>query len=667
MAGGSIIRWAAWLLSSGLGLGLGVATAWAQPSGPDSVQHFFSPAQLQGARLSPSGRWMMAQTSTPGRRVGLMLFDLQGSDAPRFIEASPKDDVIEFHWVSDDWLVFKVVSPADRSNRPPGPGLVALRRDGRESRLLINREYEYEDAMQRKRYLNPDHFYLALGAPGSNEVIVGQAVWDAQGEFSHVEPRAINVTSGTVRSLLDKAPRADAWLFDSQSRARVARHTVAGVTTTHWADQNGVWRVIAKAPMYKQRFSPRYVDGEGGLVVSTTERDGSMALRRFDFDSGQPRPEALVATPGFDSGFSVRRHENGTVLGLDLLTDADTPLWFSPTMKALQATVDAKFPDHLNTIECRRCDKPDTVLIFSRSDRDPGHIILWRPQQDKWQLLGDSLPGIDPRRMAALDFHRSKARDGEDLPIWVSLPPAAAGTAAAAPKPMPAVVLVHGGPFSRGSSWRWKAEAQFLASRGYVVIEPEFRGSRGYGENHHRAGWKQWGQAMQDDVTDALRFAVGKGWVDPGRVCIMGSSFGGYAALMGLIREPDSYRCGIAHAALSDLRALYDFHWSDESEHARRYALPVVMGDKLKDAALLAAGSAVDQAAQIKAPLLLAHGSLDRRVPIEHAERMLAKLRQAGRDVEWQLYPDEGHGFFFDQNRFDYYRRVEAFLAKHLK
>jgi len=645
-----------------------MATAWAQAPAsatPASVETFFSQPKLRSADLSPSGRWMAALTSVPGRRVGFQIFDLEGKVAPAFIEASPKDDVDWFQWVSDDWLVFSVVSPADRSLQRESGGLVALRRDGSSSRLLINREYENEDPFKRQRYLDPDHSYLALGAPGSNEIIVGQFVSDVRGELSHVTPRVVNVTTGGVRTLLDDAPRADAWLFDHKGRARVASHTKDGVITTWWADVAGKWRELSKAPIYDHVFAPEYVEGDDTLVVRTIDRTGALELRRFDFATGKPGASTLITTPGFNSGVDERiDRATGRVLGLEVTTDARAAVWFSPTLKALQEKVDAKFPDNVNRIWCSGCENASWVLVHTSSDRDPGSFVLWRPQSDKWQLLGEARPDVSAARMAPLEFHRTKARDGEDLPVWVTrpLPQHAPGA-----KPAPAVVLVHGGPFLRGVTWDWRPESQFLASRGYVVIEPEFRGSRGYGENHHRAGWKQWGRAMQDDVTDALRFAVKQGWVDGSRVCIMGGSYGGYSALIGLVRDPDQYRCGVAWAAVSDLRYLYDYHWSDQGTEGRRYNLPVVLGDKVKDADMLAAGSAVDQAGKIKAPLLLAHGARDRRVPIEHAENMLAAMRKAGKNVEWTRYADEGHSFFYDQNRFDYYRKVEAFLAKHLK
>jgi dipeptidyl aminopeptidase/acylaminoacyl peptidase len=230
------------------------------------------------------------------------------------------------------------------------------------------------------------------------------------------------------------------------------------------------------------------------------------------------------------------------------------------------------------------------------------------------------------------------------------------------------VVLVHGGPWSRSGAWGWRAEAQFLASRGWVVIEPQFRGSTGYGRAHLEAGWRQWGRAMQDDLADAVGWAVARGWVDPKRVCIAGGSYGGYAALMGLVRDPQLYRCGAAWMAVTDPRLL--FRWSfgvDVSDEVRQYGLPTLIGDPVADAARLAEVAPVEQAGRIAAPLLLAFGGNDRRVPIEHGERMRAALRAAGHEPEYVVYAEEGHGWLKLDNRLDFYRRLERFLAEHLK
>jgi dipeptidyl aminopeptidase/acylaminoacyl peptidase len=228
------------------------------------------------------------------------------------------------------------------------------------------------------------------------------------------------------------------------------------------------------------------------------------------------------------------------------------------------------------------------------------------------------------------------------------------------------VLLVHGGPQARGGSWRWDADSQFLASRGYLVVEPEFRGSMGYGAKLFRAGWKQWGLAMQDDVADATRWAVAQGLADGKRICIAGASYGGYATLMGLAQDPDLFRCGVAWAAVTDIDLMYGAHWSDFRGEYKREGMPLLIGDRVEDAAALKAASPVHNAERIRQPLLLAHGAWDVRVPIAHGEAMRDALKPHNSKVEWLVYDDEGHGWQKPANNIDFWGRVERFLARHI-
>lgn len=638
--------------------------AHAEPAAPPPVAAFFDPAKLQGAALSPSGRWLASMTNAPGRRVGFLIVDLEGKEGSHYIEPSTKDDVVWFSWVNEDWLVFRVFDPEDRNPYGLGSGLMSTRRDGAQSRMLIGRNWAPTDLVHKRRELPPDHYFLHLGAPGTNEVIVGERHEDVNYEYSHTTLKAIDVATGEVRTVQPDAPKSNLWWFDAKGRARVSSYEQGGTVTLHWADKTGTWREIAKAPRYKLPFWPAYIEDDESLVVTTPDASGFDEVRRFDFTTGKVGATASMTTPGFDGGPWVYRDSlSGKLQALRLDLDAETTVWLSPAMQKIQDEADSKFPGHVNRLSCVRCDNPKVVLIYSYSATDPGSYVLYRPQEGRWQLIGQARPDIDAGRMAPLSFHRIKARDGADLPVWVTRPRQAGAQA----KPGPTVVLVHGGPFLRDTFWQWDAQAQFLASRGYTVVQPEFRGTTGYGLAHSRAGWKQWGGAMLDDITDALHFAVAQGWSDASRVCIMGASYGGYATLMGLAKSPDQYRCGVALAAVSDLRFMYEFHWNDLSRAGKTYELPVVLGDLKTDAAMLEATSPLVQVARIKAPLLLAHGSADRRVPVQNGERMHDALRKAGKDVEWVLYEDEGHGFTVPKNELDYWSRVEAFLAKHLK
>jgi dipeptidyl aminopeptidase/acylaminoacyl peptidase len=303
--------------------------------------------------------------------------------------------------------------------------------------------------------------------------------------------------------------------------------------------------------------------------------------------------------------------------------------------------------------------------VRSFADVQPSLYRLFNRDTGRLVRLGAERPDVQPERMALTDFVRVKARDGLEIPCLLTLPRTAAGAPRDEPR-WPLVVLVHGGPWVRGSAWRWDAEAQFLASRGYAVLQPEFRGSEGFGAAHLRAGFKQWGRAMQDDLADTARWVIAQGLADPARVAICGASYGGYAALMGLVNDGGLFRCAVARAAVTDLLLLHDGNWSDISEPFRRYGLPQLVGDRRADEAMLVAHSPLQQAARIRNPLLLGHGLLDRRVPIEHGRRLRDAVKAHNGQVEWVEYEKEGHGFSFAEHEIDWWQRVERFLARHL-
>ena len=221
---------------------------------------------------------------------------------------------------------------------------------------------------------------------------------------------------------------------------------------------------------------------------------------------------------------------------------------------------------------------------------------------------------------------RYPARDGLEIPAYVTLPP---GREA---KALPLVLYVHGGPWVRGATWHWRDEPAFLAAHGYAVLEPEFRGSTGFGRRLFQAGWKEWGRAMQDDLVDGIDWLARRGTIDPSRVCIMGASYGGYAVMMGLARDAERYRCGINYVGVTDIMLMFDVTWSDmRNTDFLRYNAKELIGDPERDAAQFKATSPLANAAKIRAPVLMAYGGADRRVPLVHGERMRDALREQRR------------------------------------
>ncbi len=629
-----------------------LTSASAATNDPPPVEAFFARAKLQSAQISPSGQWLAITAAAGTGRLALAVVDTEGKQAPLITASFSNADITRFQWVNDERLVFTVADLFVGVGEERFGGLYSIKRDGSQQRQLARGARYHGEAL------------LAVPEGGGDVVVVGDYEFDLMADLASVNAYRVNVADGRREALTQNLPaHTKGWLFDPRGEPRVIVTTSDGTATLFWrSSRETAWRQIASYPEFRMGFRPVAVDGQGtlyGVVEEGQARTG--VLTRFDFATGKPSDDAIVRTPGFDFSGWLLFSNDATLAGVRLVTDAETTVWLEPAMKRVQAAVDRKLPGHVNRVSCADCKAPTIVLVDSYSDQDPGSVWVYRPATDEWHLVGQHRPDIDASKMARLDLHRVKARDGSDLPVWVTVPPGA-------PPKSPAVVLVHGGPQVRGVHWGWNPEAQFLASRGYVVIEPEYRGSEGYGEAHVEAGWKHWGDTMQDDNADALAWAVGQGLVDPARACIAGASYGGYATLMGLIRFPDTYRCGVAWVAVTDPRLLFNADWQNDSqEETRRYYRPLTLGDPVRDAEMLRRSAPVERANEIKVPVLLAFGRDDRRVPIEHGLRMRAALTATGHPPEWGVYEGEGHGWRTIEHRFDFYRRVDRFLAAQLK
>jgi dipeptidyl aminopeptidase/acylaminoacyl peptidase len=626
-----------------------------------AVDVLFAKPEQGDLRQSPSGKNLAIEVRDEKGRMNLAVADAEQPKKLRVLVADEKLDVGQVRWVNDDWLVFQLVDQqAGGGAQDYQPGLIGIRRDGSGMRVLLNPTFGVNPETGtniKSQVLDWRHRFMTTLDNGSTDVVVGEYRFDGKHEVESIHPKLVDVANGRARpAVLGEPPFATRWFFDAAGEARAARSWRAGMYEVFWRESSGGWKSIGRFPAIERPWSPMDVDVDGNLYVQV----GTTQLSPFDFAARKPGP-VVVSTPGFDIDSAKLVEEAGKVVGVRVTTDAETTAWFDPARKKLQEIADARFPGHVNRMVCKKCDGAGAMVVFSFSDRDPGTWWVYRPKTAEWTPIGSIRPKVDPRRMATLDLHRIKARDGLELPVWVTTP------AGKSPGSRPAVMLVHGGPWLRGTQWEWNPEAQFLASRGYVVIEPEFRGSAGYGFDWFKAGWKQWGTGMQDDVADALRWAIDRGIVDPKRVCIAGGSYGGYATLMGAIRYPDLYRCGVAWAAVTDPRLLYEESWSnDSSQEVRQYLRPALMGDLVKDADLLKAATPVERAAEIRIPMLLAFGGSDRRVPIEHGHRIRDAMRASGQQPEYVVYQDEGHGWFSARNEIDFWTRVEKFLARHI-
>jgi len=296
-----------------------------------------------------------------------------------------------------------------------------------------------------------------------------------------------------------------------------------------------------------------------------------------------------------------------------------------------------------------------TVLVESWSGRNPGDFYLYDTLGKRARHLISRSDWIDPAHSADVRAITLQARDGRPLHGFLTVPPGVPMRA------LPMVVVPHGGPIGVLDDGTYSTETQMLAAAGYAVLQVNFRGSAGYGRAHAQAARKQWGAAMQDDVTDATRWAIEQGIADRERICIYGASYGAYAALMGTVREPDLYRCAAGYVGIYDLPLMYA-RGDIQSDESGLIYLREWLG-RPRD---LVERSPVNLAAQVGVPVLLAAGREDQRAPVVHTERMEAALKQAGTPVQALYYKNEGHGLYNLANQRDYYGHLLAFLSRSL-
>lgn len=624
--------------------GIGGVTIQSQAAdAPVPLENFFQNPAFGQPRFSPDGSFIAVGVAAKSGRVQLVVIDLATLSA-KVVASYTDADVTMYQWVNAD----RLVAAATEGDAAPGEmrfgsALFAVDRTGDNYRRL---------------WRSAGSLFGTTRLKDSDDIFVQRGELTPAGELHHTELYRLNTRTGQSTRL--KGPDLIwRWVLDQNDEPRVAVTVQDGRRTVLYKDvATGDWRQLdARGAFDAGGFEPYAILNDGTLLVTARQGGDTTNLYRYDLAANRVG-EPVVAVKGYDFAGALSQDDKH-LLGVMYTGDATSMAWLDDRLAALQQKVDAALPNTINVLSVPVRGERQKTLVTAYSDREPGTYYLYEGDSGALTLLGKRMRDIEPRRMGKVDLVRYKARDGLEIPAWLTLP-VGGGTN------LPMVVLVHGGPYLRGRSWGWEADAHFLASRGYAVLQPEYRGSTGFGLRHFRAGWKQWGLKMQDDIADGTRWAIAQGIADPKRICIAGASYGGYATLMGLVNDPDLYKCGIDWVGVTDIEMLYTVSWSDVSDIWQTYGMPRLVGDRVKDAEQLKRTSPLQQASRIRQPLLLAYGGRDVRVPIVHGTAFRDAVQKTNPDVEWIEYRLEGHGWTHVPNRIDFWTRVEKFLARHL-
>jgi dipeptidyl aminopeptidase/acylaminoacyl peptidase len=628
---------------------------------------FFRPANYAQMRLSPDGN-RIAMISGPNPRRNLSVIDLKTRQATR-LTSFPNVDVFSVYWVDNTRLFFITANMGEVSGEPRPVGRYAVNVDGSDLRDLLR-----PTARSRYSTATATRFsILARTYDSAGTVIVEMN--ERQAAYNDVYRYDTRTGDFTLLSA-DSPGDVVAWVLDRNNVPRIAvkidprRSPDKPRQASFWhrASADAKWQRLALDEPFREPggFVPLGFDYDGKtLYVSSNAGRDRAAIFPFNTET-QTLGSALVEHPliDLDGGlvFSTARKK---LLGITYSADMPATAWFDDTLAKLQQRMDKTFPEHTNDI-LFSSDTENHVLIHSISARDPGTYFLYHIETGRLEKIGASRPWLPPSLMGERRFVRYTARDGRVIPAWLTLPAGSTG------KNLPLIVHIHGGPWVRayhGIAWGNQPIPQFLASRGYAVLEPEPRGSTGFGTKHFEAGFGQWGLAMQDDITDGALHLVAQGIVDKSRMCLFGASYGGYASLQGLVKDPTLWRCGSAYMAATDLGLLQTDSFMDSPRNSDFLDTDFkrMVGDKDTNRAQFDATSPARNAARIEASVMLVMGSDDLRVPIVHGTAMRDAMAKAGKPIEYHVYEGEGHGLVRRDNVVDFFKRNERFFEKHLK
>ena len=643
-------------LALALALGAGQAAHAADALVP--IAAFVERQQFTQPRLSPDGKHIAlnVRIMRNGREVPTLSVYTLPELKPVSVIALPGFEIpVNIHWLTATRLIVEKGLEMGLRERPQATGeVVAVNLDGSKQEYLYGYK-GFRQSSKGDRY-GSDYGYADLaGSPTVRDghVFLGTHLWEGKHSLLY----DINSMTSARKLLADLPMRDTSFLVQNDDTPRFASafDDDNKPILMRYDSASREWKNI-DAKLLGTTYSPfMFSRDDKSFFAWFSEKGEASAIVREDMASGQ---RTTVVPSHFGS---VRTIESSGYprepFAVSFSNEVTRANYIDPANPdaILHKTLSAAFPDsYVNFINFS--DDGQVLLFGVSSDRDPGSYYLYDKKSAKASLLFSNMPGIDPEQMAERRPVRFNARDGMVLSAYLTVP------RNAQKKKLPMVLLPHGGPFGVGDDWFFDTDAQFLASRGYAVLQVNFRGSSGRGETFMEAGYREWGGKIMNDLVDGVKWAATQPDIDGNRVCVFGASFGGYAALMLPVREPAMFKCSVGYAGFYDLASGYTQDNALGEVQTKNY-LAKTMGT---DPAFLADNSPTHLADKITLPVLMVHGSDDKIAELGQAKMMRDALIKAGHPPEWILVANEGHGFYDAEHRKMFYEKLEAFLAKHI-
>ena len=623
------------------------------------IQEFVRHPQYTATKISPDGRFL-ALTMQQDEAMALAVLRLHDMQVIRITRLTSGESVGNFYWVGPNRLMYTSTKNFGTYASPFGTGeWYAMDADGGHPRTLISYNASAADGSSKVVHYN-EMFVMMDPLPADESQALMQLIDSSPNGRNEV----VSVDTATGRRrVLARAPREDCeMVLDASRKPRYAncvetKDANLGYDehTELYSLDNGSWTHVDGSK-----------DGGRGMRVVGTAADGRIYATASDgkapaafgiLDPATDTFHALYQDPITSIHDYLYAADENTVVGVVTMAGAphvELVDKHNPDA-AVYAALSKAFPGELVDVTSATHDGKKMVVSI-HSDSDAGQLYLYDRDSGNVRFLMKNRPSLDPSKMAQVQAFSFRARDGQTLYGYMTVPRGQS-------KGLPTIIHPHGGPIGVRDDWGFDWESQLLANRGYLVVQVNFRGSAGYGKSFEDAGHGQWGQKMQDDLTDATHWVVDQGYADPKRMCIYGASYGGYASLMGVAKEPTLYRCAVGYVGVYDLNMM--FHKGDISERdsGRRYLKRTLGADTPE----LRQHSPAYLADRIQVPVFLAAGLKDVRAPYQHTEAMRDALDAAGHPAEVViLQPNEMHGFYDEKANLNLYTKMLGFFDKYI-
>ncbi len=637
------------------------APASAKSAGTSyDIADFIRDDRFVDVKISPKGTYVAATIPLNADDKTVMVILKPGQKEP-YGHVTLKDrntHVAQFWWVSDDRLLFSVGERAGGLEQPVSFGeMWGTNADGSKQGIIAGVRAVTGSRSSGKARAESASIQMVDTLVGNDTEVLVAVTPFAAGEIPYTSLERMNVFTGTRKPLARAPARGASFLTDYNGQARFASGLNRDFKEVLYyrKDDKSEWKLINDESSTGRKMSALGFSADNVTAyLQAEEATGPDSVRAFD--TATETMKQVARDESVDPAGLFRAVGKRYPIGV-LFWGGRRPQfeYFDPNSddaklhRALQDNFDGAAVSVSSATDDGRY-----AMLTVYDDRNSGELFIFDTQAKKANRFMSRADWLDPKRLSTMRPVYFKSRDGIDIDALLTTPAGSSG------KNMPLIVHPHGGPFGVQDSWGYNRDVQMMTAHGYAVLQVNFRGSGGYGKQFRELGQKQWGLTMQDDLTDATQWAIREGIADRNRICIYGASYGGYASLMGVAKEPDLYKCAVGYVGVYDLNMLWGRGDISQSSFGKDF-----LADNLGKQDLNAS-SPNKLASRIKVPVFLAAGGADVRAPQSHSEAMEQALKAAGKPVETMYYSTEGHGFVKEENQIAYYTKLFQFFERHI-